>query len=184
MNFDEIWSKLKTMFAQSRDVLTQRNVATFEKYEKDGDLRDAVIYVAVFALISGILGFTTGPLGVISSVITTVAGFLVFVYIVHWLGKRNGGTGTIDEVAYSFSLFWGPVAALTAVASLVLLVTIVGIFLIPLLLIASLVVNVWFSYMATQSSLNLPAGGPTWMVLILAALATFLVNVIVGAILL
>lgn len=184
MNWQDMWTKIKVMVAQSRDVLTQRNVATFEKYEKDGDLRDAVIYVAAAALIAGLLGISAGPLGIVSTVLTTVAGFLVFVYIVHWLGTRNGGTGSLDEVAYTFSLFWGPVAVLTGVAALVLLITVVGIVLIPLLLIASLVVNVWFSYMATQSSLNLQPGMPTWTVLILAALASFLVNAVVGAILL
>lgn len=175
-------SSISRMISQSREILARRNVATFEKFEKDGTLRDAIIYVAIAAAISGLAGLAQGPGGFISNVLTTIFGFLVFIYLVHWLGTQRGGTGTLDEVAYSFALFWAPVGVLTGLASLVLVLTIVGIFLLPLLLIAALVINIWFAYMATQASLNLEPGGKTWSVLILAGLGALVVNMIVGLI--
>lgn len=176
-------SSISRMISQSREILAQRNVATFEKYEKEGTLRDAIIYVAIAGAISGLAGLAQGPLGFVANVLTTIFGFLVFVYLVHWLGTQRGGTGTLDEVAYSFALFWAPVSVLAGVATLLLVITIVGIFLLPLLAIAALVINVWFAYMATQASLNLEPGGKTWSVLILAAIGAVVVNLLIGLIL-
>lgn len=176
-------SSISRMISQSREILSQRNVATFEKYEKSGTLRDAIIYVAIAGAISGLAGLAQGPLGFVANVLTTIFGFIVFVYLVHWLGTQRGGTGTLDEVAYSFALFWAPISVLAGVATLLLVITIIGIFLLPLLAIAALVINVWFAYMATQASLNLEPGGKTWSVLILAAIGAAVVNLLVGLIL-
>lgn len=173
-------AKLTEMFAQSREVLTHRNVATFEKYEKDGTLTDALAYVAVAAVMSGAFGLLGGPLGFLRGVILAVAGFLVFVYLVHWIGTQRGGTGTVAEVAYSFALFWAPINVLAAVLSFLLVITLVGIFLVPILAIAVLVANIYFAYLATQSSLNLPAGSSTWVTLILAGLASFVLSTVLG----
>ena len=108
---------LNRMIAQSREILTQRNVATFDKYEKEGTFRDAIIYIAIAAAVTGLAGLAQGPMGFLSNVLTTVFGFLVFVYLVHWLGTQRGGTGTLNEVAYSFALFWAPVAVPQSVAA-------------------------------------------------------------------
>lgn len=183
MSTESFGSSISRMIAQSREVLTQRDVATFDKFEKDGTLRDAIIYIALAAALSGLVGLAQGPMGFLSGVLTTVFGFLVFVYLVHWLGTQRGGTGTLDEVAYSFALFWAPVSVLTSAVTLVLVLTLIGIFLIPLLVIAALVINVWFAYMATQASLNLEPGGKTWSVLLLAAIGSAVVNLLVGALL-
>jgi len=80
-------------------------------------------------------------------------------------------------------LFWAPLAVLLGVVSLALAITIVGIVLIPVAFLAFLVLDVWFAYMATQASLNLTPGWPTWSVLLVAALASFLVNGVISAIL-
>lgn len=176
-------ASISAMLEHSRLVLGQRTVAAFDQVEKEGTLLDAIIYVAIAAAISSVFGFVQGPAFFVSTLISTVLGFVVFVYIVHWLGTQRGGTGTIDEVAYSFALFWAPLAVLLGVVSLGLAITIVGIVLIPLAFIAFLVLDVWFAYMATQASMNLRPGGQTWSVLLLAALASFIINGIVGAVL-
>lgn len=90
--------------------------------------------------------------------------------------------GTLDEVAYSLALFWAPLSVLFSLASVVLVITIVGVFLLPLVGIAALVLNVYFAYLATESSLNLEPGGKTWSVLLLAALGSFLVSFLVALI--
>jgi len=176
-------SSIGKMISQSREILTRRDVATFDKYEKDGTLRDAIVYIAIAAALSGLAGLAQGPANFVGNVLITVFGFLVFVYLVHWLGTQRGGTGTLDEVAYSFALFWAPISVLTSIVTVLLVITLVGIFLIPLLVIAALVVNVWFAYLATQASLNLEPGGKTWSVLLLAAIGSFVVNLLVGALL-
>jgi len=176
-------SSIPQMLTQSRHVLTSPSVATFELYETKGSLRDALIYMGVAAAIGGLLGLAQGPLVFLSNIIGTLLGFLVFTYLVHWLGTQRGGSGTLNEVAYSFALFWAPLSVAFSVAALLLVITVVGIFLLPLLGIAALVLNVYFAYLATQSSLNLEPGGKTWSVLLLAALGSFLVSFLVAAIL-
>lgn len=171
-----------TMIAHSRDVLTSPSVATFERYEKQGTLRDALIYVAIAAAITGLFGLAQGLGAFVGNVLGTLLGFLVFTYLVHWLGTQRGGTGTLDEVAYSFALFWAPLAVLVSVVTLILVLTVIGVLLVPLVAIAGLVVEVWFAYMATQSSMNLEPGRQTWVVLVLAALGSALVSLVIGAI--
>ena len=169
------------MVRQSRTVLTQPSAATFERFEREGSLRDAIVYVALAGAVTGLFGLTEGLGGFLRNVVSTVVGFLIFVYLVQWLASRRGGTGTLDEVAYSFSLFWAPLSVLISVATLVLVLTIVGILLVPLVALAGLALNVWFAYLATQASTNLEAGGRTWGVLILAALGAFAVSLVIGA---
>ncbi len=177
-------SSITDMFTQSRDVLTNRSVAAFERHEKSGTLRDAVAYVALAGAITGLFGLTDGLGGFIANILFTILGFLIFTYIVHWLGSRRGGTGTLDEVAYSFALFWAPLSVLISIVTLILILTLVGVLLIPLVAIAGIALNVYFAYLATQSSMNLAPGGQTWGVLALAALASFLLNAAIGALLL
>src|SRR6056297_2304096 len=158
------------MIAQSRDILASRSVAAFERHEKSGTLRDAVAYVALAGAITGLFGLSEGIGGFIGNIVFTILGFLIFTYIVHWLGSRRGGTGTLDEVAYSFALFWAPLSVLISVITLVA--------------IAGIALNVYFAYLATQASMNLSPGGQTWGVLLLAALASFVLNAAIGALLL
>jgi len=172
------------MIAQSRDVLSNRSVAAFERHEKSGTLRDAVAYVALAGAITGLFGLSEGIGGFIGNIVFTILGFLIFTYIVHWLGSRRGGTGTLDEVAYSFALFWAPLSVLISVITLILVLTLVGVLLIPLVAIAGIALNVYFAYLATQASMNLSPGGQTWGVLLLAALASFVLNAAIGALLL
>lgn len=176
-------ASISDMMRQSRTVLTSPSVATFERFEREGSLRDALIYVGLAAVLTGVFGLSGGLGGFVRNIVSTILGFLVFTYLVHWLGQRRGGTGTLDEVAYSFALFWAPLSVLFSLVTLVLVVTLVGILLVPLVALAALVVEVYFAYIATQSSMNLPPGGSTWGVLILAALGSFVLNLIVAAIL-
>ena len=174
-------ASVSEMIQQSRAVLGNPSVSTFERFEKAGTLRDALVYVAIAAAITGVFGLFDGIGGFLGSVATTLVGFFVFTYLVYWIGKQRGGTGTLDEVAYTFALFWAPLAVLFGVVSLILLITIIGVLAIPLVWLASIAANIYFAYLAVQSSMNLRGGGTTWTVLLLAGLGLLVVNIIVGA---
>ena len=165
---------ISEMIDQSIKVISNPTVTTFETYEARGTIRDALIYVGLGALVSGALAFSGGLMGIIGGAISTLAAFLVFVYVVHAFGKSQGGTGTLDQVAYTFSLFWMPLSILSAVAVLILTITIVGILLIPALLLAILAANVYFGYIGVQSSMNLAKGSPAILTLVVAAIATMI----------
>ncbi len=171
---------ISNMISQSREVLSKPSVQTFERFENQGSLREAVIYVGIAALITGLLNLTGGLSGFLSGIIATIIGFLVFTYLIFWIGKQQGGSGTYNQVAYSFALFWAPLSVIFAALALVLLITIIGIFLIPAVAIAALAANIYFAYLAIQSSMNLPAGSKVWLVLLVAAIGSFLVNLVVG----
>lgn len=176
-------SSVPQMISQSRAVLTRPSIATFERFEKSGTLADALLYVALAAAVSGIFGLADGLGGFVRNIVATLIGFLVFTYVVYWFGKQRGGTGTLDEVAYTFALFWVPISVLAGIVTFVLTITIIGLLLVPIVAIAALALNIYFAHLAVQSSMNLDPGGNTWGVLLLAALVAFLVNLLLAAIL-
>ncbi len=178
-----ITDTIMNMVSQSIQVLSKPSVATFEQYEGKGNMRDALIYVGVAAVIAGLLGLGGGIGGFLRGIITTLVGFFVFTYLVHWFGKQQGGTGTLDEVAYTFALFWAPLSIVFGIVTLVLVITLIGILLVPLVAIAALVANVYFAYMGVQSSMNLTESNKIWMTLGAAFVGAIVVNIVVGAIL-
>ncbi len=163
---------ISEMIDQSIKVISNPTVATFDNYENRGTMRDALIYVGLGALVSGALSFSGGLGAIIGGAISALATFLVFVYVVHAFGKSQGGTGTLDQVAYTFSLFWMPLSILFAVLTFVLAITIVGILLIPALLFAFLAANAYFGYVGVQSSMNLTKGSQAIVTLVVAVIAT------------
>ncbi|MCL4455153.1 MAG: YIP1 family protein [Deinococcus sp.] len=175
---------ISEMISQSIQVLQKPKAATFEQFENKGTLREALVYVALCAAVSGLVGaLPRGPMGFVAGVATAVIGFLVFTYVVHAFGKGQGGTGTLDQVAYSFSLFWGPISVVSSLLVLVLVVTIVGLLLVPAVLLATLAANVYFAYLAIQSSMNMTESSKVWITLLVAAGATFISFMLVGALL-
>jgi hypothetical protein len=183
-------SSLPEMINSSIVVLTKPSIATFEQYEKRGTLQTALIYVgvaavvaALFGLLGGLVDANTGPVrGALGGFISVFVNFLLFTGTTYYVGKSQGGTGTFDEVAYTFSLFWVPLSLLSTVLTIVLIITIVGICLVPLVAIATLVAYVYFAYLAVQSSMNLVDRSKVWITLAAAAIVTFIGSLIVSTI--
>jgi hypothetical protein len=166
------------MVNQSREVLTKRDTATFETFENKGGLREALIYMAIAAAITGVFGLGDGVGGFVRGILGTLIGFFVFTYLVFFIGKQQGGTGTFDQVAYSFALFYAPLTVIFAAITLVLVITVVGLLLVPFVGILAIIANVYFAYLAVQSSMNLTEGSKVWVTLILAGLGSFLASVL------
>ncbi len=171
------------MFQQSIEVITKPSVATFEKYEKHGTMRDALIYVAIGAAIIGLLGLQGGLLSAIGGIISTLVGFFVFVYMVHFIGSKQDGTGTLDEVAYTFALFYIPFQILVSIIGFVLIISLIGILLVPLLPLAALAASIYFGYLAIQSSMNMTDSTKIVITLILSAIVSGIASSIISAIL-
>ena len=176
-------ASISEMIGQSVEVLTKPSVQTFERFENRWTVRDAAIYVGVGALITGLFGLTGGVGGFIAGVLSTLAGFFAFSYLVYLIGKNQGGTGTFDEVAYTFALFWVPIGILVALVTLLLVITLIGIVFIPLLAILALVFNVYLAYLAVQASMNMSDTGKIWITLIAAAVGSWVATAVVAAIL-
>jgi hypothetical protein len=188
---------LSTMVAQSRDVITNPSVATFERYEKRGSIGTAGVYVLVTALVAGVIGFLTAlilggnPFGaLVGGVASALVNFVIFTGLVYYIGRNMaGGTGSWDEVAYSFALFIAPFAVISGLLSLI--VALLG--WIPILgalvglgvgigAIVVLLAQVYFGFLAVQSSMNIRDAGRAAMVLGLAFVGTLAAQLLLGAI--
>jgi hypothetical protein len=169
-------ASISDMVNQSREVLTKRDITTFETYENRGGLKEAIIYMAIAAVITGLLGLTGGMGGFITGILSTLIGFLVFTYLVYLIGKQFSGTGTFDQVAYTFSLFYAPLSVLFSVLTFVLVITLIGIFFVPFVGILAIIANIYFAYLAVQSSMNMRDSGKIWLTLILAGLGSWIVG--------
>jgi hypothetical protein len=190
---------LAEMVAQSRDVITNPSVATFERYEKRGSIGTAGVYVLAAAVLAGVLSFIPAlissggpnPLAVfVGGVVGALINFVVFTGLVYYLGKSvAGGTGTWDEVAYSFALFIAPLAVVGGALSLVIallgwipvlgaIVALAG----GLVAILVLLAQVYFGYLAVQSSMNIHDQGRSLIVLVLSAFGAAIATLVIGAV--
>ena len=173
------------MVAQSRDIMANPSVPAFERYEKRGSLGSAAIYVGIAAVAAGVLGlvasFFPGPPepgfgGFLGGLLGALVQFFVFTGLVFFLGKSvAGGSGSWDEVAYTFALFTAPLIVLGALLSLVvaafawipLLGGLIGIAAL-LVSLAMLVLQIYYGYLAVQSSMNIRDQGRAILVLVLS----------------
>ncbi|MBB6098913.1 hypothetical protein HNR42_002348 [Deinobacterium chartae] len=167
---------VSAMFAYSMEVLGKPSVATFERYERHGTAREAFSYVAIAAAVSALIGLVGGLGGAIVAFLTTMLGFLVFTYAVYFAGKTFfGGTGTYDEVAFTFSLFYVPLSVIGALLGLIpLLGLLTGLII--------LVAQIYYGYLAVQSSMNIRDSGPAIITLVIAGAVNFVLAMIIGGI--
>jgi hypothetical protein len=100
---------------------------------------------------------------IISTLIGTALGFLIYVAIVYGLGRAFGGSGQFGELAYDLSLFWAPVSIGT-----VLLNVIPGVG--SILGFVLFLYNVFLTYLAIQSGMNLERNKALYVMLIIAAI--------------
>lgn len=171
---------LSEMLNQSIAVLTQPSVATFERFEKHGTLRDGLIYVAIAGAIGGLVAlvvnlFFAGPVGAIISalgaIILPIVGFLIFSFVLYYVGKQQGGTGTQDEVIYTCALYTAPILAINgAVGNIPLL----GCLFAPVALALGLY-QLYLGYLAARSSMNLEQN-PAIITVVAAILAQWVVG--------
>ena len=149
-------AQITDMFTQSTAVLARPNPSTFEHFERRGGLTQAMIFVMVAAVISALIGAFFAPMHDMSffgqlfgRLLGIPAQFLIFTGAVYLIGRNLfKGTGTFDEVAYSFALFYVPLSIIGS------LLGIFGILSWPVHLLVMLAM-IYFGYLAVQSSMNL-----------------------------
>jgi hypothetical protein len=97
--------------------------------------------------------------------------------------KKDVATGRCDRINICFALFYAPLTVLFAALTLVLVITLVGIFLLPFVGIAAIIANIYFAYLAVQSSMNITEGSKIWITLLLAGLGSFVVGLLLSGLL-
>lgn len=193
---DQVSALVTDMFSQSLTVMTRPSVQTFEQFERRGGMVQALTYMAIAGLAVGVLSLLSGGkiAGLIGGVLMTPIIFFIYTYMVYTLSKAWGGTGTLDEVAYTFSLFQAPVRVIGALVSLI----VVWLGWIPLLNIlvglSAVLVNllvmglsIYYGYLAVRSSMNFYRSEDTMKVvgiMVLSSVVTAILSIIVIRILL
>lgn len=177
-------AQFSDMFAQSVSCLSQPSVATFERYEKHGGVVQALMYVALAALISGVVaGFfaifhenVSVLAQFFSRIVGTIFQFFAFTGLVYGIGKALfKGTGTYPEVAYTFALFFAPVTILVALIGWIPLIN----FIMPLI---ALIALIYFGFLAIQSSMNIRDQTNALITLVLSGVAYLVIGYIIRAI--
>ncbi len=171
---------INELLNQSIVVLTKPGVATFERFEKRGGMREALVYVGVAAAVAAIVAFVFGLfaggflgaiLGLIGGFIRPIVGFFVFAYALYWVSMQQGGTGTRDEVFYTVALYAAPILAING--AIAYLPDIIAWLFLPIAFILSLY-QIYLAYLATQSSMNLTDQTRTIVSVVLALIAQWI----------
>jgi hypothetical protein len=176
---------INEMLNQSIQVLTKPGVETFERFERHGGQREATIYIMIAAAISAAVALVFGLLGgivqaLLSAVlgfILPVVGFYIFVFLVYFIGKQQGGTGTQDEVFYTMSLFVAPIQAVTGAVSAIPLI---GCLALPATFALG-IYQIYLGYLGVRSSMNLDQNKAI-ITLVLAFIAQLIIGFIIAAI--
>jgi hypothetical protein len=170
------------MLNQSMTVLTKPSVQSFEQFEKRGGQREALIYVIIAAVLVGVVGLAFGFLGgVVGAVagllrgVLALLGFYVFAFVLNYVGKQQGGTGTQDEVFYTTALYTAPILAVTGVVSAI---PIIGCLALPVTFLLG-IYQIYLGYLAARSSMNLDQNKAI-ITVIAAIVAQFIVAVFIG----
>ena len=170
------------MLNQSMTVLTKPSVASFEQFERRGGMREALTYVIAAAVLVGVVGAVFGLLGGVIGALAgllrgvfALLGFYVFAWVLNYVGKTQGGTGTQDEVFYTAALYTAPLLAVTGVVSAI---PIIGCLALPVTFLLG-IYQIYLGYLAARSSMNLPQN-PAIITVVAAIVAQFLVAVFIG----
>ncbi len=133
---------------------------------------------AVAALVFGLLnGIVAALLNAALGFIVGVAGFYIFIFLVYFIGKQQGGTGTQDEVFYTMSLFVAPIQAVTGAVSAIPLL---GCLAVPAMFALG-IYQIYLGYLGVRSSMNLDQNKAI-ITLVLAFIAQVIIVMIIGAV--
>jgi hypothetical protein len=170
------------MLNQSMTVLTKPSVESFEQFERRGGMREALTYVIAAAVLVGVVGAVFGLLGGVVGVlggllrgVFALLGFYVFAWVLNYVGKMQGGTGTQDEVFYTAALYTAPLLAVTGVVGAI---PIIGCLALPVTFLLG-IYQIYLGYLAARASMNLPQN-PAIITVVAAIVAQFLVAVFIG----
>jgi hypothetical protein len=137
-------------------------------------MREALIYVGAAAAVAGVVALVFGLLGGITSAIVNLIGafvvpvvaFFVFAYVLYFMGKQQGGTGTQEEVFYTCALYTAPLLAVTGAVGNI---PVLNCLLAPATFLLGLY-QLYLGYLASRSSMNL-AQTPAIVSVVVAILA-------------
>jgi hypothetical protein len=101
---------------------------------------------------------------ILTALIGSIIGFLVWTGIIYLLGRAFGGTGAFGELAYDVALFSAPMAVINSLVGLISIGPLACLTFI--VAIALGLYNLYLSWLSIQSGMNLPGNKALWVILI------------------
>lgn len=136
-------------------LLTRPRVLVFELYRAGAGLADALLYVLAAGALAALIGLMAGPQGAVQTGGRLIIAFLFLACAFYLVGRLRGSRGSFGGVACCVALFFVPLWLMMVALSLLLAVTVVGIALVPLLMLATPGAFLYFGVPAAQASLKL-----------------------------
>jgi hypothetical protein len=185
------------MLNSSMAVLRRPAVATFEEFEKNNlqwatiyvaiaavvsailgaiafaiqrpfieqQLRDAETQLGGQVDLTGAFASRSIVGAIFSGLLGTLIGFFIFLGIVYLIGRAFGGTGRFGELGFDMSLFWAPLMVIRALIGVVAIGPLT--FLTGLISLVIAIYNLYLTYLAIQSGMNLPKNKALYVILII-----------------
>jgi hypothetical protein len=150
--------QLSRMARQSADVMLHPSVRTFNYYGARSSDSDALLFVAVAAVLVGlvvlILARSLDLIGMAFGVVSQLFEFYIFAGVAYFVARQFRGIGSFTTVAYTFSLFYVPIMLLTWAIALTLALLRIGPPLLPLLIDGlGLLAQAFYAYLAVQAAM-------------------------------
>lgn len=151
------------MLNQSMTVLRKPRVQSLEQFEQRGGQGEALIYVGAASTLAGIICFLFGywfggigdyVYGLLGGVLYPLIGFAVSSLAIFYIGRWQGGMGTVDEVFYTCSLL-APLPAIGMIALFTATVLDQLFLVLMLVALAMAIYQTYLTYLAARASMNL-----------------------------
>jgi hypothetical protein len=111
-------ARLSRMLRQSVDVMLHPTVRAFNYYGARALDSDTLLYVTVGVVLIGLVNnLVVGSVDIIGlayAVVNQLFQFYLFAGLTYFVGRQFGGMGSFPTVAYTFVLFYVPIAVLAA----------------------------------------------------------------------
>ena len=176
------WATIYVAIAAVVSAILGAIAFTIQRPYIEQQLRDAETQLGGQVDLTGALASRSIVGAIFGGLLGTLFGFFIFLGIVYLIGRAFGGTGNFGELAFDMSLFWAPLMVVRALISIIAIGPLA--ILTGLVSFAIAIYNLYLTYLAIQSGMNLPKNKALYVILIIFGIALVIglcVGVLFGA---
>jgi hypothetical protein len=153
------------------DAVTRPAVFALGAHVRPDGLARAIELILAAAALAAMLSLPFGTASALRAAVSVLVTYLAYAGVALLAGRALGARARAGEVAYLFALFVAPLSLLTRLVTLGLALTVVGLALVPLLLLALAGASTYFGLLAIRAGMRFDDRRKVWITLSLAQLA-------------
>jgi hypothetical protein len=170
------------MLGRSLAVLTHPSAPTFAAQLGGATFAGATRYVALAALLAGVIAIPLSMAAAIGTFLTSLLGFAAFAWVTQRLSvTTTAQAAPIGRVATAFALAWAPLAVAASLLATVLIWAGVGPAVLAYAMLAVVAYGLYLAFVATGATLPRAAASTRIAIVVAAAAAAYLVDRLVWA---